>query len=93
MITGNQLHAARVLAGLSRNEAAQLSGIDPDDLSDLEGRGRAGINGRAAALKQVMKALTRAGVEFIDSDGPGVRLRRLTDEALPVEELTTENDV
>jgi hypothetical protein len=93
MITGNQIHAARILAGLTRVQAADLAGIGADEVTAMEARGRAGVDARGPGQKALMTALALLGIEFLEGDGPGVRLRPVSGEALQVEDLTAQNDV
>lgn len=90
MFTGNQVWAARVLAGLSREDAAERAGISLDALADIEARGGSPISPDEAVTMRLISALGAAGVEF--DDGPGVRLRGAADEGLRPEDLNAEND-
>lgn len=90
MFTGNQVWAARVLAGLSREDAAERAGISLDALADIEARGGAAVSPDEATTMRLISALGAAGVEF--DDGPGIRLRAQADEGMRPEELNAEND-
>ena len=57
--TGRMVGAARMLAGLDQTELAQLAGISPATVSNVEaGRTEA----RAATLKAIRKALKKIGI-------------------------------
>jgi hypothetical protein len=92
--TGNLLHAARILAGLTRAQASDLSGIRLEEVEAIESSGRGVAVSGAHALTALMRALASAGVEFIDGEAPGVRLRpsRMSDGGIRVEDLNAGND-
>jgi transcriptional regulator with XRE-family HTH domain len=94
MFTGNQIWAARVLAGLSREDAAERAGISLEALAEIEAQGGASLSPDAAAARRLVQALGAAGVEFLAEDGPGVRLRAIgqRDEGMRPENLNAEND-
>lgn len=92
MFTGNQVWAARVLAGLSREDAAERAGISLEALAEIEAQGGAALSPDAAAARRLIEALDAAGVEFLADDGPGVRLRAARDEGMRPENLNAEND-
>lgn len=75
MITSSQIKAARALLGLTTVKLAKLSGIGFTTLVRLESfEGVPSAN--IKTLESVMRALEKAGIQFIGSpdDGPGVRL-------------------
>ena len=91
MFTGNQVWAARVLAGLSREDAAERAGISLETLTDIESRGGAALSADETTTMRLVRALGEVGVEF--DDGPGVRLRGGgRDEGIRTEDLNAEND-
>ena len=74
MITPRQIRAARALLGWSQQRLADKAIISLNALARLE---KGGVDSRVSTVLAVQKALTKAGVEFIDADqrGEGVRLR------------------
>lgn len=82
MITSTQVRAARALLGWSRQKLAKEASIPYGTLSDFEtNRTRM----MSDSLGMLMRALDRAGVEFLydgqDDKGPGVRLKHATGQA------------
>ncbi len=93
MINGRQLHAARILAGLSAADVAARAGLSADDLIALESADGEPLFPGQGQLERAKQALEEAGIVFIESDGAGVRLRPTWfDEGLRPEELNAEND-
>jgi transcriptional regulator with XRE-family HTH domain len=70
-IKANQVGAARVLLDITQIQLAELSGISPSTVKRIE----AGLGVTKANHAAVVAALEKAGVEFIDGDEPGVKLR------------------
>jgi transcriptional regulator with XRE-family HTH domain len=74
-MTPAQLRAARGLLGWTRDELAEASGVFSNTIRNFEN----GVSDpKQSTLLAWRRALSRAGVEFIDGDdskGPGVRLR------------------
>ena len=68
-----QCRAARGLLGLTQKELAQLAGVSTVTLHGFE---RGVTAPTRATLVVIQQALERAGVEFIDDDRPGVRMRK-----------------
>jgi transcriptional regulator with XRE-family HTH domain len=69
----DQSRAARGLLDWSQAELAARSNLSESTVRDFEkGRRVPSINNLAA----IRRALEAAGVEFIDGDQPGVRLKR-----------------
>ncbi len=75
MITGRQLRAARVLAGIEQIELAKRARVAVGTIRRMESFDGE-IGARTATLSLVMKALEKAGVEFLNDERPGVRLRK-----------------
>lgn len=79
-ITGRQIAAARVLAGVSQSELAAAAHISVPTLRRMESSyGMAtGLPNNVAAIRSALEA---AGVIFIaeNGEGPGVRLRKAVD--------------
>ncbi len=73
--TGRQIAAARALAGLSQKQLAQAAGLHPKTLTHWEAReekwGMAGF-----AIDRIVDAFTARGIQFLEGEGPGVRLIR-----------------
>jgi transcriptional regulator with XRE-family HTH domain len=94
-ISGRQIAAARALIGLSQEELARKAKISTATLIRMEP-----ISGEAVELINEFAAvgavLEAAGIEFINGDEPGGILRKIPRgdpaAAIPVEQLTTEND-
>ena len=73
MITGDQIRMARAALRLGIRELAALAKVAPMTISRLE-TGRSG--GHADTVRKIEQALEKAGIEFINGDAPGVRLRK-----------------
>ena len=74
LITGRQLKAARALVGWEQTDLAKKSGVAISTVRRMEGfDGEVGA--RTSTLSLVQKALERAGVEFLNDERPGVRMR------------------
>jgi transcriptional regulator with XRE-family HTH domain len=73
--TGNQLRAARVLAGLTQSELARRSGIHTNSISAMEKRGAEPLTSGLDTITEVVSALESLGIEFTNGDAIGVRLR------------------
>jgi predicted transcriptional regulator len=74
MITARQIRAARALLGLSQQQLADKAIVSLNALARLE---KGTVDSRSSTVNAVRRALSKAGVEFIDSDlkGEGVRLK------------------
>jgi transcriptional regulator with XRE-family HTH domain len=64
---------ARAALRLGIRELAALAKVAPMTISRLE-TGRSG--GHADTVRKIEQALEKAGIEFINGDAPGVRLRK-----------------
>jgi transcriptional regulator with XRE-family HTH domain len=74
LITGRQLRAARALLGMEQIELAKRARVAIGTVRRMESfEGEVGA--RTGNLSKVQAALERAGVEFLDDQRPGVRLR------------------
>jgi predicted transcriptional regulator len=74
LITGRQLKAARALVGWEQTDLAKKSGVAISTVRRMEGfEGEVGA--RTSTLSLVQKALERAGIEFLNDERPGVRMR------------------
>ena len=72
-ITGSQLHAARVLAGLSRDDLAERSGVSRFSIRNWEISSNALPAATYSHLCRVVDVLEGDGIRFSDS---GVHLQR-----------------
>jgi transcriptional regulator with XRE-family HTH domain len=63
---GNQLKAARSLAGLNQAELAKMAGITRSTISAMENKGRQILGSGIDTVKQITDALATAGVEVFE---------------------------
>lgn len=95
MLTASQCRAGRALVDWSCEQLADASTVGLRTIIDFE---RGAREPRNLTLDAIRHALESAGVEFIPENGggPGVRLRKhaanTRPAAIPVEDLTAEND-
>jgi len=75
VITGRHIRAARALLGLSQHELAKKSKVALRTLSRME-ETDGEVSARTATLNHVVGTLERAGVEFLNDDQPGVRMKK-----------------
>lgn len=75
LTTGNQLKAARALAGLDQATLAAAAKLSPNTISAMEKRGAETLTSGLDTIRAIMKALEAAGVELLNGGQPGVRLR------------------
>jgi transcriptional regulator with XRE-family HTH domain len=75
LTTGNQLKAARALAGLSQSQLATESGLNVTTISSMEGKGAGTLGSGLDTIRAVMDALEANGVELLNHGQPGVRLK------------------
>lgn len=76
LTTGNQLKAARALAGLDQGELARRAGVNINTIGAMEKRGSEMLSSGLDKITAVMRALEDAGIEFLNHGQPGVRLRK-----------------
>ncbi len=78
LISGNQIKAARALAGIEQQELAQIAGVNVNTVRNMEKSADGIVKVRLDTLMKVAAALESAGVEFVSENGggPGVRLRK-----------------
>ena len=76
LTTGNQLKAARALAGLDQGELARRAGVNINTIGAMEKRGAEMLTSGLDKITAVMRALEEAGVEFLNHGQPGVRLKK-----------------
>jgi transcriptional regulator with XRE-family HTH domain len=77
--TGNQLKAARALAGVDQQELADSAGVNVNTIRNMEARGAAPITSSALTDRNVQVALEALGIEFLNHSRPGVRLSTPTE--------------
>lgn len=77
-ISGNQLKAARALAGLDQMQLSARAGVGINTIRNLEAAGDSAVKARTQTLDAVVEALKAAGVIFVpeNGEGAGVRLRK-----------------
>lgn len=76
LTTSNQLKAARALIGMEQARLAEMTNLNVNTIRNMEAGGAGPVPGRAASVQLVQRALENAGVEFLNGDQPGVRLRK-----------------
>ncbi len=79
MIIATQLRAARSLLKWDQKDLAEASGVSLPTIKRMEAS-KGEVRGTASNVWKVQSALEDAGIEFINGDAPGVRLRRPQDD-------------
>jgi transcriptional regulator with XRE-family HTH domain len=74
LTTGNQLKAARALAGMDQSELAEGAGLSVNTISTMEKKGAEPLTSGLQTIRAIMNVLEAAGVEFLNHGQPGVRL-------------------
>src|SRR6185437_2435710 len=74
LATGNQLKAARALAGVDQQQVADAAGVNVNTIRNMEARGAEPITSSAVTVRHVQLALEALGIEFLNHAQPGVRL-------------------
>ena len=74
LATGNQLKAARALAGVDQQQVADSAGVNVNTIRNMEARGAEPITSSAVTVRNVQVALEALGIEFLNHARPGVRL-------------------
>jgi len=74
LTNGRQLRAARALLGWDQAKLAKSSHVAIGTIRRMESF-NAAINSQTGTLYKVQIALERGGIEFLNDDRPGVRLR------------------
>jgi predicted transcriptional regulator len=74
LVTGRQLRAARALLGWEQVELAKRSRIAIGTIRRMESFSGE-VGSRTSTLSQVLAAFEKAGIQFLNVDGQGVRLR------------------
>jgi transcriptional regulator with XRE-family HTH domain len=75
LTTGAQLRAARALAGITQAELAVRAKLNSSTIADMEARGQKRLRSSLETILAVSQVLESAGVEFLNGDSPGVRLK------------------
>ena len=73
-VTAAQIRAARALVKWSQSELARQSGVSLPTINRMEAR-EGPVRGITDNVWKVQATLKSAGVEFINGDSPGVRLK------------------
>jgi transcriptional regulator with XRE-family HTH domain len=81
LTTGNQLKAARALAGVDQQQIADSAKVNVNTIRNMEARGAKPITSSAVTVRRVQLALESLGIEFLNHTQPGVRLRPPVDRA------------
>jgi transcriptional regulator with XRE-family HTH domain len=81
LTTGNQLKAARALAGIDQKQAADSANVNVNTIRNMEARGAKPITSSAVTVRRVQLALEALGIEFLNHTQPGVRLSIPSDRA------------
>ena len=76
LTTGNQLRAARALAGMDQGTLAERAGLNINTIGSMEKRGPGGLTSGLDTVQAVMRVLEAEGVEFLNHGHPGVRLAK-----------------
>ncbi len=90
MLTSEQIRAARAMLRVDQKELAERSGISIETVKRIE-RTPGTISAYASTVDALQRALEAAGVEFINGEQPGERLKTAP-LAIPVEQLNASND-
>jgi predicted transcriptional regulator len=73
-ISTRQIKAARALLAWSQDELAKSCGVSAPTIRRLEAVDGE-LGGRAGTRKKICAAFSQAGIQFLDGDAIGVRLR------------------
>src|ERR1700685_4538369 len=88
LVTGNQLKAARALAGVDQQQVADSARVNVNTIRNMEARGAEPITSSAVTVRNVQVALEALGIEFLNHARPGVRLNILNEHAAAKTRLT-----
>jgi transcriptional regulator with XRE-family HTH domain len=75
LITGSHIRAARGLLGWTQKDLAKRGKVALGTLRKME-ESEGHVGARTETLIRVTLALQKAGVEFLDDEQPGVRLKK-----------------
>jgi predicted transcriptional regulator len=73
-ITGRHIRAARALLGWAQSELSKKSKVARGTIRRMEGFDGP-VASRTETLGRIVAVLEKAGVEFLNEERPGVRLR------------------
>ena len=73
-ITGRHIRAARALIGWTQEDLSKKAKVALGTIKRMEGFDGA-VAARTETLGRVVATLEKVGVEFLDNDRPGVRLK------------------
>ena len=73
IISGSQIRAARALLGWSQRELSKKSKVAFGTIQRME-KFDGPVGSRTETLAKVVAILEKAGIEFLNSEGPGLRL-------------------
>lgn len=76
LTTGNQLKAARALAGVEQLALAEAAGVSIGTIRNMEACGADMLKSGLKTISAVQRALEAEGVVFLNGGEPGVKLRR-----------------
>jgi predicted transcriptional regulator len=74
-ITGRQIRAARALLGWAQTDVSKRAKVALGTIRRMEGFDGP-IGARTETLGKVVLALERAGIEFLNHESPGVRIKK-----------------
>ena len=74
LLMAHQLRAARSMLRWEQEQVAQAAGVAIGTIRRIEAMNGA-IRAQLETVRKIQHALEQAGVEFIDGDRPGVRMR------------------
>jgi len=69
LTTGNQLRAARALAGLEQDQLAKLAGLNTSTISEMEAKAAGVLTSGMDTVHRVVRALDAVGVQATNYDG------------------------
>jgi len=75
IVITRQIKAARSLVGWEQHELAVRSGVAISTIRRLEGLKEAPIGAHFETIQKIRSAFEKAGVEFLATPYPGVRLK------------------
>ncbi|MDH7797495.1 MULTISPECIES: helix-turn-helix transcriptional regulator [unclassified Beijerinckia] len=75
LTTGNQLKAARALAGMDQSTLAERASVNINTIGAMEKRGAEVLKSGLDTIRAVMIVLEAEGIEFLNHGQPGVRLK------------------
>ena len=75
MICGIQIKLGRAALGWSLEDLANNAGLSWATIQRMEAVGTAPAPGYARNVERVQQALEERGIEFINGDGPGIRVK------------------